>query len=491
MIIYMHAKKMFLWATALCAIAVFPLLSGCPTAHKSSSPPPPPSFTVTFNTSAHGSLKAALNGKEFKSGSKAVKGSVITFIATPEKDYKTTKWSGASADASDKNKASLTVTKDEKVSVTFGINVELTELRLPGTGKAEPPHFNFQYLHGQTVELTVKGSGFDLSAFNIDDLKITVKDAGGADKGTLGAKTKKSATEITVQYTFPSDTDVPNLETLTVEAKLFDAVLKETFLPAAIDGTILKRWNKDSTITEVKIPSYITAISAPGAPVGAFKQCANITGVMLPDSITAFPEASFAGCTNLKNITIPKKLTSLGDSVFFDCKSLTNITLPDGITILPNSAFARCTNLVDIRLPSVLIKIGSETFRLCSKLTHITIPENVTLIDQEAFAKCDSLTNITIPDRVTHINNWVFSPCAALTSVTIGTGVTHIGQEVFKNCSNLTNIVINSDKVTAIGNGAFSDIKHDARFTVKTDAIKTLIINSNSGINADQIDVKP
>ena len=443
MIIYTNVKKVLLWATALCAIAVLPLLSGCPTGHKSSSPPPS-SFTVTFNTSAHGSLKAELNGKEFKSGSKAVEGSVITFIATPEKDYKVTKWSGASADASDKNKASLTVTKDEKVSVTFGFNVELTELRLPGTGKAESPHFNFQYLHGQTVELTVKGSGFDLSAFNIDDLKITVKDAGGADKGTLGAKTKKSATEITVQYTFPSGTDVPNLEALTVEAKLFDAVLKETFLPAAIDGTILKRWNKDSTITEVKIPSYITAISAPGAPVGAFSQCANITGVMLPD----------------------------------------------GITILPTAAFASCINLIDIRLPSGLTKIGIETFLGCSKLAHITIPENVTVIDREAFANCDSLTSIVIPNRVTHINDWAFSPCAALASVTIGTSVTHIGQEVFKNCSNLTNIVINSDKVTTIGNGAFSDIKHDARFTVKTDAIKTLIINSNSGINADQIEVK-
>jgi hypothetical protein len=227
-----------------------------------------------------------------------------------------------------------------------------------------------------------------------------------------------------VQYTFPSGTDVPNLEALTVEAKLFDAVLKETFLPAAIDGTILKRWNKDSAVTEVKIPSYITAISAPGAPVGAFSQCVNITGVTFT-------------------------------------------------------------------LPSELTKIGVETFLGCLKLAHITIPENVTVIDREAFANCDSLTNITIPDRVTHINDWVFSPCAALASVTIGTGVTHIGQEVFKNCSKLTNIVINSDKVTAIGNGAFSDIKHDARFTVKTDAIKTLIINSNSGINADQIEVKP
>ncbi|MGP1490386.1 MAG: leucine-rich repeat protein [Treponema sp.] len=362
---------------------------------------------------------------------------------------------------------------------------------MPGTGKAEPPLFNFQYLHGQTVELTVKGSGFDLSAFNIDDLKITVKDAGGADKGTLGAKTKKSATEITVQYTFPSGTDVPNLETLTVEAKLFDAVLKETFLPAAIDGTILKRWNKDSAVTEVKIPSYITAISAPDAPVGAFKQCANITGVMLPDSITVFPEASFAGCTNLKNITIPKELTSLGNSVFFDCKSLTNITLPDGITILPNAAFAGCTNLVDIRLPSVLIKIGSETFQSCSKLAHITIPENVTVIDEEAFSDCNSLTNITIPDRVTHINKWAFSPCAALTSVTIGAGVTHIETEAFRYCSKLANIVIKSDKVTVIGDDAFSNIKNGAHFTVKTDAIKTLIKNSTAGITDEQIEVKP
>lgn len=444
MIIYMHAKKMFLWATALCAIAVFPLLSGCPTAHKSSSPPPPPSFTVTFNTSAHGSLKAALNGKEFKSGSKAVKGSVITFIATPEKDYKTTKWSGASADASDKNKASLTVTKDEKVSVAFGINVELTGLRLPGTGNAVAPHFNFQYLYGRPVELTVKGSGFDLSAFNIDDLKITVKDASGADKGSLGTKTKKSATEITVQYTFPSSADVSNLEKLTVEAKLFDTVLKETFLPAVIDGTILKRWNKDSTITEVKIPSYITAISAPGAPVGAFSHCVNITGVTIPDSVTTLGIASFLNCTNL----------------------------------------------TDIRLPSELTKIELDTFRSCSKLTHITIPENVTVISREAFANCDSLTNITIPDRVTHIDDWAFSPCAALTSVTIGTGVTHIGKELFENCHILANIVINSAKVSIIGDKAFSNIKPGARFTVKTNAIKTLIQNSGSGINADQIEVK-
>lgn len=263
----------------------------------------------------------------------------------------------------------------------------------------------------------------NLSAFNIDDLKITVKDAGG-DKGTLGAKTKKSATEITVQYTFPSSTDVPNLETLTVEAKLFDAVLKETFLPVAIDGTILKRWNKDSAITEVKIPSYITAISATGVPIGAFSECVNIRSV--------------------------------------------TFTLPSGLT-----------------------KIGIETFSGCSKLAHITIPENVTLIDREAFSNCDSLTNITIPDRVTRINDWAFSPCAALASVTIGAGVTHIGQEVFKNCSDLTNIVIQSDKVTAIGNGAFSDIKHGAHFTVKTEAIKTLIKNSTASITDEQIEVKP
>lgn len=397
MIIYMHAKKMFLWATALCAIAVFPLLLGCPTAHKSSSPPPPPSFTVTFNTSAHGSLKAVLNGKEFKSGSKAVKGSVITFIATPEKDYKTTKWSGASADASDKNKASLTVTKDEKVSVTFGINVELTGLRLPGTGKAEAPHFNFQYLHGETVELTVKGSGFDLSAFKIDDLKITVKDASGADKGTLGTKTKKSATEITVQYTFPSSADVSNLEKLTVEAKLFDTVLKETFLPAAIDGTILKRWNKDSAITEVKIPSYITAISAPGAPIGAFSQCVNITGVMLPDGLTKIGIETFLGCSKLAHITIPENVTVIDREAFANCDSLTSIVIPNRVTHINDWAFSPCAALASVTIGTGVTHIGQEVFKNCSNLAKIVInSDKVTVIGPDAFNNIKNNAHFTV-----------------------------------------------------------------------------------------------
>ncbi len=361
------------------------------------SPPPPPSFTVTFNTSAHGSLKAVLNGKEFKSGSKAVKGSVITFIATPEKDYKTTKWSGASADASDKNKASLTVTKDEKVSVTFGINVELTGLRLPGTGKAEAPHFNFQYLHGETVELTVKGSRFDLSAFNIDDLKITVKDAGGADKGTLGAKTKKSATEITVQYTFPSGTDVPNLETLTVEAKLFDAVLKETFLPAAIDGTILKRWNKDSTITEVKIPSYITAISAPGAPIGAFSQCVNITGVMLPDGLTKIGIETFLGCSKLAHITIPENVTVIDREAFANCDSLTSIVIPNRVTHINDWAFSPCAALASVTIGTGVTHIGQEVFKNCSNLAKIVInSDKVTVIGPDAFNNIKNNAHFTV-----------------------------------------------------------------------------------------------
>lgn len=465
MVICTYAKKISLWTTALCTIAVLLLLSGCPTAHKQS----PSSFTVTFEASAHGSLTAELNGKEFKSGDKAPQNSVIIFSATPNNEYKVAKWIGASEDASDKKKASLTVTKDEKVSVTFGVNANLTELRLPGTGKADPPGFDFQYSqHGQTVELTVKGRGFNLGAFSVDNLTVTVKDASGAAKGTVGTKTKKSDTEIAVQYTFPAASDVSKLETLTAEAELSGKVMKERFLPAAIEGTELIRWDKDSPVTDVKIPTYITAISRHSTPVGAFSKCANITSVTVPNSVTAINDNSFVGCTGLKSIQIPDSVTTLG-----------------------HSAFNGCTELTGIKLPSAITKIENYTFHNCSKLKNLQIPENVTLIGQDAFNGCTSITNIVIPNKVTKIELQAFSGCTGLEKVIIGTKVTDITQSSFSGCSNLADIVINSAEVATIGNEAFKDIKHGAHFTVKTEEIKTLIKNSHSGITDDQIEVKP
>ena len=100
------------------------------------------------------------------------------------------------------------------------------------------------------------------------------------------------------------------------------------------------------------------------------------------------------------------------------------------------------------------------------------------------------LTNITIPNSVTAIGKGSFSGCTGLTAVAIGTDVTKIDKMAFYECLNLSNITIKSTVLTDIDSEAFKGIKDDAQFTVKTEAVKTLL-HTQGYIAEDRITVNP
>ena len=104
---------------------------------------------------------------------------------------------------------------------------------------------------------------------------------------------------------------------------------------------------------------------------GAFANCALITGVTIPESVTAIGAGTFNKCVSLRSVTIPDSVKSIGGEAFSGCILLTEAAIPDGVTA-----------------------IGDKTFSGCTSLASVTIPESVTAIGERAFYKCSSLKTV-------------------------------------------------------------------------------------------------
>ena len=257
----------------------------------------------------------------------------------------------------------------------------------------------------------------------------------------------------------------------------------------------------NESVTKIEIPAEIEDIPVVEIESSAFNGCANLTSIIIPDSITSIGDFAFENCSGLTSITIPDSVTSIGDHAFYNCSSLTSITvsennkyfsslngvlfnkdktelvtylignerteyaIPDSVTSIGDRAFYKCSSLTSIIIPDSVTSIGDHAFHNCSGLTSITIPDSVTSIGDHAFYNC--LTSITVSE-----NNKYFSSLNGVlfnkdktelitypignerTEYTIPDSVTSIGNFIFYNCSSLTSITI-PDSVTSIGNFAF------------------------------------
>ena len=143
----------------------------------------------------------------------------------------------------------------------------------------------------------------------------------------------------------------------------------------------------------------------------AFDEFKYFTGV------TTIVTEAFKDCANLVKISIPNSVTMIGERAFFDCDSLTSITIPDSVTSISSSAFYGCNSLTSVTIGDSVTTIGRWAFSGCISLTSVTIPDSVTTIGDDAFKYCDSLTSVTIPDSVTTIGEEAFYSCTSLTSV--------------------------------------------------------------------------
>lgn len=216
--------------------------------------------------------------------------------------------------------------------------------------------------------------------------------------------------------------------------------------------TSIYKFFRETTIQSFDEFQYFIGIYEIGAE--AFKQCKNLTSIIIPQNVIWIEESAFSGCNSLTDIIIPTDVTWIGDSAFSQCNNLTNIVIPNNVTTIGNNAFLNCNRLENITIPNNVIELGNSAFQGCTNLTTATISNNITKIGNTTFSGCSNLKQIVIPSNVSFI-----------------------GSSAFSNCNKLIAIYCTpTNPPTLDGNTVFNSIAFDAVFyvpQVSVDAYKT------------------
>ena len=250
-----------------------------------------------------------------------------------------------------------------------------------------------------------------------------------------------------------------------------------------------------ATISRAAFATGVNEISS-----NAFKDCACLESVAVPEGTTSIGDSAFEGCTSLVSASIPESVVQIGDLAFNGCSSLNSVEIPPYATDIGTSAFGGCSSIEELTIPFSVQRIGVDAFLNCSCLsrlnfrgrsleqvwqldnynwgidtskvvihvdTHVTYIQDSGLPDA-TFQISGELTQSSISDvyyvkevaleegSITSIGPRAFQNCTGLTKINIPSSVTSIGSQAFAGCSSLESITI-PNTVEGIGQYAFED----------------------------------
>lgn len=173
----------------------------------------------------------------------------------------------------------------------------------------------------------------------------------------------------------------------------------------------------------------------------AFRNCNQLTEIVLPEGLEVIGDTAFYGCTQLKRISLPKSVSQIGAYAYKGCPLQGTLDLMN-IKDIGEGAFEGCTGLTSVVLPENLLRIEASLFQGCTGLTVVNIPQCVTAIGISAFASCSRLQSVAIPDEVERIEDYAFKGCSNMKHLAIGNSVKKIGVEAFGECRRLKSLSI-------------------------------------------------
>ena len=296
-----------------------------------------------------------------------------------------------------------------------------------------------------------------------------------------------------------------------------DGYLSYTEAAAVTDlGTI---FNGNTEITSFDELQFFTGLTS--IPEDAFRNCENLSSVVLPESVTVIGPAAFRDIDALKLITIPKNVEVIGMGIISGCSNLETIVvdpenetfdsrnncnaiiakkdffdnfegeegvtvkkntllagccatvIPEDVVVIRNGAFNGQIRLTSISIPDSVVELEDGVFYGCSGLESIQMGKGVKILGTAVFMFCSNLTSITLPESLVELGYLAFQYCSNLESITIPEGVTEIRLQTFGSCTSLATVVLPSS-TELIQVMAFAGCNSISSFTVKATNPPTL-----------------
>ncbi len=255
-----------------------------------------------------------------------------------------------------------------------------------------------------------------------------------------------------------------------------------------------------------------SAAVATSIPRNAFRDCASLKRISLPDSVATIKERAFYDCASLETLAsasteegfvVPDGVVAIEDEAFAFCGSITKVSVPESVTSIGSGAFGGCALIREMVLPFVGMGAASSSgnkyhfghvfgkdIKFSSDLAEKVeqpssssssnpkywIPKSVKSVEIlggdvgcGAFNGCKYIESVRLDDSVESVGMWAFCGCLGLRDVTLPSGLGSLsGQQCFSNCISLSGIVIPASCET-ISSGVFecvSQLAEDWDFNI-------------------------
>lgn len=191
--------------------------------------------------------------------------------------------------------------------------------------------------------------------------------------------------------------------------------------------------------------------------------CGDIT---VPDSVVhngitytvvRLGNEAFRDCAGLEAVVLPQTIRSIGDSAFINCTGLATLNMPDSIAEVGNNLLRQCTYVRSVRLPQTLTEVPPYCFSGCSNLRYVHLHEGLTTLQRDAFGD-SGLDSIALPASLRTIERGVFWGCKHLKKVYLPATIQRIGDFVFWHCDSLTDVYVEHEEPLRVTN-IFQNLK--------------------------------
>ncbi|MBR4389296.1 MAG: leucine-rich repeat domain-containing protein [Prevotella sp.] len=242
-----------------------------------------------------------------------------------------------------------------------------------------------------------------------------------------------------------------------------------------ITGSNATIYGADFTYGDVVIPSKVYYNSSAYKVIGigddAFLQCADITGVTIPEGVTSIGKRAFKDCSSLTRIIIPSSVTNIGASAFFCCFNLRKVIVPD-ITAWCNIIFGFDD---DYNNPAYDINTDDKNAKFYAsplfyshhlfsdentEIIDLVIPGNVNSVNWGTFYGCTEVQSVTISEGVINVAWYSFADCSKLSTITLPSTVSFLDDGAFQYCPNLKKVYVYKETPISIYHDTFSNYEN-------------------------------